>query len=316
MRTVLIAISAAFCGLGACSGSEEGSFTEQARTAAEAETRTGPGLWRVADDDTVVYLFGTVHILRPGTEWQVETVDTALAEADAVYFEADVESTRAQRDLNETVTRLGLYTDGRTLRDVLDEAAEREVDEAAVQLGVPLQSFDNFQPWFASFALTDIHQEKQGFDRSVGVERILGASARQAGKPIRFLETGAEQISLIASVSETEQIALLVQTAEQIEAEPDYLDRLVAEWAEGDVSALADMISDDEAFGSGEIYDRMLKGRNANWAEQIGDLLEDEAGTFFIAVGAAHLAGSDSVQEMLTEDGLVVARVNPRKTLQ
>ena len=112
---------------------------------------------------------------------------------------------------------------------------------------------------------------------------------------------------------ESEQIALLVQTAEQIEDEPDFLDQLVADWVSGDVNALATSIAADDAFGSGEIYNLMLRTRNANWSTLITELMEEEAGTFFIAVGAAHLAGADSVQNLLASNGLTANRENPLK---
>lgn len=296
----------------ACARQEGDSFTDKVRQAAEEAAYTGPALWRVSDDDTNVYLFGTVHTMRPETKWQTEAVIAALEEADALYLEADVSSTQAQNDAAAVITELGLLTNGDTLRDILPEDAETEVEEAAQLLGIPLQGLDNLQPWYASFALTDIHLEKLGFDRSAGVEGVLGQRAARLAIPSRYLETGAEQLTIVASIPTSEQILMLQQTAEQIEDDPEFLDRMIAEWAEGDVEALADMISSDDVFGSGAVYDLLLKKRNQNWTAQIEQLMAAEAGTFFIAVGAAHLAGQDSVQSMLRAEGLAVERENPR----
>ena len=52
-------------------------------------------------------------------------------------------------------------------------------------------------------------------------------------------------------------------------------------------------------------YDALLVRRNANWAGQIETLLKG-SGTAFIVVGAAHLAGADSVQSMLEARGVDV----------
>lgn len=299
--------------LSACSSPREESFTEQVRRAAIEEARTGPGLWRLADEDTTVYLFGTVHILRPGTDWQFDTVRNAIKASDTIYFEADIDSPRARRDLNQTVTELGYFLDGRTLQMLLDDEAEREVKQTARLLGQSIAEFDHMKPWLASFSLSNEHEAQLGFEPSSGVESVLQLQALQLGKPVRYLETGAEQISIIAQVPEDEQIDLLVQTAEQIEDEPDFLDEMIAEWVEGDAEALGEMIANDNAFGSGQLYDLLLKQRNANWTGQIKTLMEDEPGTFFIAVGAGHLAGADSLQAMLSADGYTVHRENPRK---
>ncbi|MEO1475631.1 MAG: TraB/GumN family protein [Pseudomonadota bacterium] len=269
----------------------------------------GPAIWRVADEDTTVYLYGTVHVLRAGTDWLDEDIVDMLSGSDALYFEADVDSAVAQSELISAVTELGLYTDGSTLSERLDEAAEKEVDEALALLGVPRSSFDNMRPWLAAIQMSDLHLMGQGFSRDGGVERILGQRARSASIPLRYLETGAEQIELLSGLSEDSQIDMLVETARQIEDEPDILDEMIAEWAEGDVEALATLVTEDETFVSEEATEVMLTNRNANWAVQIDALMNDEAGVFFVAVGAAHLVGDGKIQDQLQDFGHIADRL-------
>ncbi|HBV13345.1 MAG TPA: hypothetical protein DEB60_09515, partial [Brevundimonas sp.] len=47
----------------------------------------GPALWVVRDADSTVYLFGTVHVLRPGTAWGSDKVDAAFASASDIWVE-------------------------------------------------------------------------------------------------------------------------------------------------------------------------------------------------------------------------------------
>lgn len=56
------------------------------------------------------------------------------------------------------------------------------------------------------------------------------------------------------------------------------------------------------------LYQRLLVQRNASWAGKIKAML-DTPGTVFIAVGAAHLAGPDSVQAQLARLGVHAERV-------
>lgn len=310
IRALLVLIIALIV-FSACS--QEQTFTEKVKEAAIEEAFTGPALWEISDSDTNIYLFGTVHTLHPDTRWETQTVLDALQSADAIYLEADTIDTQAQNDILKTVTELGLFTNGETLRDVLPPEAEAEIEETARLLGVDMQAFDNFKPWLAASALSDLHTDARGFESKLGVENIITTDATARAIPIRFLETGAYQLGLLASVPEPEQINMLVQTAEQIEEDPEFLDRMIEDWATGDVSALARTIADDDVFGSGEIYNLMIRTRNANWASDISALLEDEAGTFFIAVGAAHLAGNDSVQNILAANDIEAIRVNPQK---
>lgn len=262
-----------------------------------------PALWRVADEDTTVFLFGTIHILRPDINWLRDDVRQAVKDADAIYFEADVDSTAAQRNLVEAVTDLGLYTDGTTLGQRLDEDQRREVAETLELLGIPETGFDNMRPWLASIQMSDVHLTRLGFDRDSGVERVLNQEAMLAGVPTRFLETGARQVELLASISEDSQIDMLVETAKQIEDDPVALDRMIVEWLEGDEAELGQLIMKDETFASEEAAAIMLTNRNEDWARQIDELMEKEAGQFVVAVGAAHLVGEGSLQEQLVVFG-------------
>jgi uncharacterized protein YbaP (TraB family) len=53
--------------------------------------------------------------------------------------------------------------------------------------------------------------------------------------------------------------------------------------------------------------DALLTDRNENWAGQIEEMLEG-SGVSFIAVGAGHLVGPESVQKRLKLRGIVAER--------
>ncbi len=303
----------ALFGAGAAAGC--GAPGEPGRTG-EAGPRTlspdrtpaaGPALWIAADEDTTVYLFGTVHVLKPGTDWRTAAFDTALENADAVYLEVDTESAQAQAAFARVVTEEGLFTDGRTLSAVLDAADEADVAEAAEAVGSALTAFEAFRPWLAALQLTNIQLQQLGYRPDSGVEAVVAGAAARAGTPLRFLETPAEQISFFAELDEADQVDFLVSTAEQITDEPELLDGLIDAWAAGDVAALSDLVSDEAAFGSAAVYDTLLADRNIAWAAEIERLMAEEPGAFLVAVGAAHLAGEDALPGLLRARGVEVS---------
>ena len=55
--------------------------------AGETAVAAGPALWKVADDDTTIYLFGTVHVLPQGVEWYDATIAKALEGSDILVTE-------------------------------------------------------------------------------------------------------------------------------------------------------------------------------------------------------------------------------------
>src|SRR3546814_8969789 len=82
--------------------------------------------------------------------------------------------------------------------------------------------------------------------------------------------------------------------------------QLIAAWARGDVTALEEL-ADDELKANPNVRKVLLTSRNARWADWIAKRM-DTPGTVFVAVGAGHLAGDDSVQHMLGLKKLDVER--------
>ncbi|NNC38418.1 MAG: TraB/GumN family protein [Hyphomonadaceae bacterium] len=266
-----------------------------------------PALWVVRDDDTVVYLFGTVHVLKPDMEWQTEKFKNAFNKADVIYQEADL-SPEIQQAVGAVLPGLAFYSDGRTLRDVLDDADEKEVKEAADIVGLDMLAVDRMKPWFAAIGLTQMQMVKAGYQADKGVEMVITEQAKLEDKPLRFLETAEWQLRMMAGLPEESQVEFLVAGAEAIEDSPEMLDELVEDWFTGDVDGIADLMSDEDAMGDEIVYDAMLTKRNRNWTREIQKLMDAEEGTFLFAVGAAHLAGEDSVINMLRDQGETVVR--------
>lgn len=271
-----------------------------------AKATTGPGapaMWTLVDADTEIHIFGTVHLLRPELDWRTEAFDAALSGADKIVFEVDMKSEAAQRAIATDFLARGMFQDGRTLRGVLSDNDEAVVSDAFDSLGVPLDAMNTFEPWMASVNLGVMKLVADGYDPNSGVENVIEAEASEAGKSFDFLETIAQQSDAFDLLPEDEQITMLYESALLLEESPKMLDLLVDEWADGDVAGIAALVASPEGVGfSDAAYTSLLVERNRNWVPQIEAML-DEPGSIFIAVGAGHLAGPDSVITMLRDKG-------------
>ena len=84
---------------------------------------------------------------------------------------------------------------------------------------------------------------------------------------------------------------------------------MVAAWEKGDVAKIAAMETGELKTKHPEEYKTLVVERNEKWAATLDGLLKGEAtGDVFVAVGAAHLAGDESVIELLKKDGWKVER--------
>lgn len=264
----------------------------------------GPALWVIRDADSTLYLFGTVHVLRPTTAWGSARVDAAFAGADQIWFE--VSNPDDQAAIIPLIQQHGLSPD-RPLSSLLTAEEMTDLNAAATAAGLPAAQLNIFRPWFAGLTLAVAPLVKAGYDPQSGVEQILKARADAAGKPVHGFETLDKQIGILAGMSEADQLAFLRSALEAYDDATVELDQMVDAWAAGDLSALERITVEEMRADSPAVYQALLVQRNTDWAGQIQTLLAG-SGTAFIAVGAAHLAGEDSVQEILKDRGVAVAR--------
>ncbi len=274
-----------------------------ARVVRQAEG-SGPALWVIRDADSTLYLFGTVHLLRPTTAWGSARVDAAFDSASSVVFE--ISNPDDQAAVMPLVQQFGISP--RTpLSSLLTAEELATLDTAARTIGLSAAQMDPFRPWLAALTLSVAPLAAAGYDPASGVELILKARAQAAGKPITAFETIDEQVRILAGFPEADQLAFLRSTLTDFTEATVELDRLVEAWAAGDVEAINAIGVAPMRESSAAMHDALLVRRNTNWADQIQTLLAG-SGTVFIAVGAAHLAGDDSVQEILEDRGVTVTR--------
>ena len=275
--------------------------TEAATT--PAATGTGPALWKVADEDTTIYLFGTVHVLPKEVEWYDATIATALEGSDMIVTEIKMDKA-SEGELQQLSMSLGMLPSGTTLRTLLTPEQTTAYEAGLAKLGAPPQAFDPLKPWLAGLTLSLLPLMQQGYSPDSGVEKVLLAKA--GTKPQGALETAQFQLGIFNDMSTEAQVAFMMDAVEGMDEVKPMLDRMVAEWAEGDADELAKIMNN--GMSDPAVADALLYSRNANWAEWIDTRL-DEPGSVFIAVGAGHLAGAKSVQDYLAQKGITVTRV-------
>ena len=267
----------------------------------------GPALWLVADDDTEVYLFGTVHVLPPSLEWRTPEIDAAFDASKTVYFEADVQS--GGPEMAFLVNKLGMFAPDESLLDLLNDEEEADLVAAVEHLKMPLASVTRAKPWFAAISMSMQQIISEGHDPESGVEMILLPEARQNGKVLRYFETVEDQLRFMAELSMDVQISFLMEGVRQIQDVPDFIEYMDDAWVNGDIDALEALLLADQTMTAPELHEAMLAGRNRRWTGELSTLMYEEEGTFFVAVGAAHLMGDDSVVTMLQQNGFTAERI-------
>lgn len=275
-----------------------------------APATAAPALWKFGDADTTIYLFGTIHALPPGYQWQDARIEKAMAASDTLVIE-----TLLDKD-PQAIARLFPPPDP-SLPPIVERVPEksRPAFEAVLKKsGLDPAMLSRMPTWQASFMLMGAMMKDLGIQRDAGVEGSLMPAFTPApdatdAKPrkVEALETASEQLALFANLSEADQREMLASFPDgKGDAKSDFA-KLLTAWSSGNEAAIAQAFADDKDL-TPHLREILLRKRNANWAEWLKSRLETP-GTVFVAVGAGHLAGPLSVQAMLAADGIKVERV-------
>jgi uncharacterized protein YbaP (TraB family) len=275
-------------------------------TPAPAPQAPRPALWKVADADTTVYLFGTIHLLPSDASWQSPALRDAVARSQALYVETLVDQQKPEVLRNEML-KLGFANGLPPLADRVSPDKRAALQAAIAKTGQPPSVFDKLETWAAAFVLLGPQFQSLGLAGQDGVETVLRGDFASAGKPIGELESNVEQLRIFDSLPESAQRALLEGAIAPTAEFREQFDSMLAAWLRGDLDAIAKSFNEDLS-ATPELRDAMIRRRNANWARWVEQRLATP-GSVMVAVGAGHLAGDFSVQQLLEKDGVKVTRI-------
>jgi uncharacterized protein YbaP (TraB family) len=262
-----------------------------------------PALWVAkSDGGATVHLFGTVHALKSDTNWETNKIDAAFDRSQELWIEADDDPMGVQA----LVVEQG-FDRKHPLSIRLAPADMMRLEAAAHAAGLPGDALDSMQPWFAALTLQARRSREAGYDPANGADQKLKAKAVAAGKPVRAFETAVEQIHFLADLPRATAMKVLLSTLDETDDATNMIRTGIEAWSQGDLTVM-----DKELNGTTRAYGNLqavlITNRNQAWADRITAWMKSHQGEIFVAVGAGHLVGHDSVQEALKARGIAVVR--------
>ena len=290
------------------------------RAAIVQDYEPDPAVWLLHDEDTRIYLLGTVHVLPAGFRWRSARIDGIVAEADELILEStddeDVtDDPRVARMLGSLAKR------PRVSERLSPENGPKWLAMAA-SLGVDPEVFDRMPPLLALLGSgLAISGRETGAEAEFGVETVLTADFEAAGKPIGAIESATEVFLSLLTLDEAVLIKELDRELSRVGTKGSLLSSAPAKggaygsalaiehrWAQGYGVPIGAETFGDTTFGR-SMNKQLLDRRNRAWAGWLEQRLA-QPGTVLVAVGAGHLAGRNSVQEMLAARGLAAERLD------
>ena len=276
-----------------------------------------PALWKISDEDTTIYLFGTYHVLPEGFRWRTPLLDRIIKETDEVVFESrdDQEPGASSPVGDEQFRFLSLMAEYEPEVPLSQRISERNRPKLVKLLNdaqIPLMRADYMPPMMTMFGIAVAMYDAAGSQAELGVETVIEKEYRANNRPISAIEDPIQVLENLFNIDEE----LLVASIDESLDEWDGCDFIAFEemdwegehnWAQGklDGEDFDDMF--DDPF-SKLFYKVLLVDRNRAWNEWVKERMT-RPGNLLLAVGAGHMEGPDSLVLMLEADDVRVERI-------
>ena len=261
--------------------------------------------WRVqAPNGARSHLLGTLH-----------APDARLAQLPGPVLEAMSDSEQIATELvGDEVSayrfRRAMMMREPRLPDLLGSEDFTRVESLLAQSGVRFSARPRMKPWAALLVIA----QPTGAS-GVSMDEALLAHARDAGKPVRPLESIEEQIASFEGVPQESQVQLLRHAGRFPQLMRASFEPLIRAYLAGN---LAEMFRINESIldnapelrrHNADFLGAVLYSRNRRFVERLEPLLRK--GRLFAAFGALHLFGEEGVLSLLERRGYRLQRVEP-----
>lgn len=263
-------------------------------------------LWSIQTQSNKFYLLGSLHVLKQEAYPLAAAIGSAYADSQKIVFETDIAALQ-EPAMQAKMLQLGLYPQGQNLIQNLDGHTQLLLERKMKELGLPLEQFVRFKPWFLALTLATLELQRLGFNPNYGLDVHFFNKSRTDAKEIGFLEPAEFQLNLLGNMVKKDQIAFLNQTLKDLEVVNQLAADLVKFWKAGNATGLHELLF--KSFKDyPDIHDRLLIQRNKKWVDEIEALMRENKNVLFV-VGAGHLVGPESVIDLLKKRGYTVKQL-------
>ena len=271
----------------------------------EAGKDSKGAFWKVSDEDSSVYLLGSIHLADSSMYPLAKAILKAYQEADYLAVEANIAN---EQEVALYMMEKAFYKDDSTLyKNVPKEVYDRFV-EVIEPYGVKPEMYNKFKPWYAALLVQNLLYAENSLSGEIGIDMVLLQKAI-GEKEILEIEGAKFQVDLFDTFSTELQVEFLASSLssdnETQKESVDMLNEMINCWKSGDTAKLEKLLASEqsESGTDKEFNEKLFTSRNNNMAEKVKSYLADpENKTYMVVVGAGHMVGETGIVAQL--DGL------------
>ena len=263
-------------------------------------------VWKIQKGNSVMYVGGTVHILRQSDFPLPAEFQKAYSLSDILVLEVDMGKANDPLTQQMILTK-GMYTDGSTLEQHISVETYKLLNDYCNSNGIPLEQLKMLKPQLIAVTMAALELAKFGVVEE-GVDMFFYKSAQKDNKGIVGLETIEEQIDFLLNMGKGKEDEFIAYTINDIKSTKDNFEVMIDSWKKGEAKKLYELIVAEIKTNTPDLYKNIISDRNNNWLTVIEKYFENQK-TEFILVGAAHLVGPDGLIEQLSRKGYKVEKL-------
>ncbi len=261
--------------------------------------------YRIEGGKDTVYLFGSVHMGKKDLYPLDDRVYEAFEKSNVLGLELDLDGIKEAA--RQRLIR-GRYPQGRVMTDLVCAKTFAQAAQIMEEQGISPIDTNQFKPWFAAKEISVLAAVDAGYHPALGLEYYFLKKAKNSDMPIIGLESPSAQIDPFDLLSDQSQVLYLKDALQAMDEGQKHLHAAATHWQKGDADFFARRrqakIHQAQTPSLQAFYKAMLDGRDQNMADGIeGLLVQDTENTYFLVVGAMHLAGENSIPHILQKRG-------------
>ncbi|MDQ3277851.1 MAG: TraB/GumN family protein [Bacteroidota bacterium] len=273
---------------------------------APAPARNNTLLWRISGKDLSKpsYLFGTMHMLCADDIVLSDSLKSAIASADDVYLELDMENLF---EMMGAMQHMSMRNDT-TLADLLTREEYNAIKKHFEEKGsmLPFNMLETYKPLLTASMLAE--QQVSSCDKVISMEQLIMKEAKQHSVDIKGLETMNFQLGIFDKIPyrlQAKQLHKMITEAGS--SKNDNSMKILTDAYRKQQLEMLEEITMKEDMGIQNFTELLLYSRNSNWAKKLQTLMKERA--LVVAVGAGHLPGKRGVINLLRQAGYKVEPV-------
>ncbi|TNE81092.1 MAG: TraB/GumN family protein [Bacteroidetes bacterium] len=259
-------------------------------------------LYRVSGNGlkTPSYLYGTIHAICQDDLQLHDSIFSVLPQCKSLVLETNSDDLEPME-----MIRLSFMKGDTSLKMLLSEAKLKEIETFfKKELNMPMNGEARFKPiLIGTMAMTVLVDCPMS--QIASVENVLSIEAKKYKLKTQYLESPEFQLNVLDSIPYMEQAEQLYHMIDHIDDSKKAFAELTLAYQNMDLQLIDSLMLNDIQGLAKE--PSILQNRNYAWVAKLKGMMAKEA--CFFAVGAGHLAGEESIIQLLRKEGYAVEPV-------